>query len=37
MVNELKKHVISRVTELTEGLQQPTTRNEIQNVGWVVW
>ncbi|MEI9910143.1 MAG: caspase family protein [Bacteroidota bacterium] len=36
-VNELKKHVSRRVSELTKGLQQPTTRNEIQSVDWVLW
>jgi SpoVK/Ycf46/Vps4 family AAA+-type ATPase len=36
-VNQLKKHVSKRVSELTKGLQQPTTRNEIQSVDWTVW
>ena len=36
-VNQLKKHVGKRVSELTEGLQQPAARNEMQAIDWIVW
>jgi len=36
-VSELKKLVGDKVTELTNGLQKPTSRNETINVDWQVW
>lgn len=36
-VNQLKKIVSERVPQLTNGLQQPTFRNELQEVDWEVW
>jgi hypothetical protein len=36
-VSELKKYVNKRVTELTSGLQIPTTRNEQLLFDWQVW
>jgi hypothetical protein len=36
-VSELKRIVGARVTELTNGLQKPTSRNETLNVDWQVW
>jgi WD40 repeat protein len=36
-VSELKKMVGERVTQLTNGLQKPTSRNETNNYDWVIW
>lgn len=36
-VSELKKKVSERVTQLTNGLQKPTSRNETNNFDWVIW
>lgn len=36
-VNELKKYVSKRVSDLTKGLQQPTARNETQQFDWIIW
>jgi WD40 repeat protein len=36
-VSELKKYVGRRVEELTNGLQKPTTRNELKDFDWNVW
>lgn len=36
-VSELKKTVGERVTQLTNGLQKPTSRNETNNYDWLVW
>ncbi|MDB5222603.1 MAG: hypothetical protein JWN83_1270 [Chitinophagaceae bacterium] len=36
-VSELKQYVNKRVPELTNGLQQPTTRTETKAVDWEVW
>lgn len=36
-VSELKKIVGERVTQLTNGLQKPTSRNETNNYDWMVW
>ncbi len=36
-VSELKKKVGERVTQLTNGLQKPTSRNETNNYDWVIW
>jgi uncharacterized caspase-like protein len=36
-VSEFKKYIGSRVLELTNGLQKPTTRNETIAVDWNVW
>jgi hypothetical protein len=36
-VSQLKKLVGERVTQLTNGLQKPTSRNETNNYDWVVW
>ena len=36
-VSSLKQRVQKRVTELTMGLQVPTTRNETTAVDWEVW
>lgn len=36
-VNSLKRYVNKRVPELTNGLQQPTTRAETKQVDWPVW
>ena len=36
-VNELKQYVNRRVTELTAGMQVPTTRNENNELNWGVW
>lgn len=36
-VSELKKRVGERVLQLTNGLQKPTTRNELKEVDWEVW
>jgi hypothetical protein len=36
-VSELKNKVSTRVTELTNGLQKPTSRNENTTYNWVVW
>ncbi len=36
-VSELKKLVGTRVTQLTNGLQQPTSRNGTNNYDWVIW
>jgi WD40 repeat protein len=36
-VSDLKKYIGDRVTELTKGLQRPTTRNEPIAVDWEVW
>jgi WD40 repeat protein len=36
-VTELKKYVGERVEELTNGLQKPTTRNELKDFDWTVW
>lgn len=35
-VNYLKKYVSNRVSELTNGLQRPTTRNETKKTDWMV-
>lgn len=36
-ISALKKFVGDRVTELTNGLQKPTTRNELIDSDWDVW
>lgn len=36
-VSELKKIVSSKVAQLTNGLQKPTSRNETSHYDWVVW
>ncbi|RZJ98499.1 MAG: caspase family protein, partial [Flavobacterium sp.] len=36
-VSELKSYVNKRVPELTQGLQQPTTRTETKQIDWNVW
>ncbi len=36
-VNELKQYINKRVTELTAGMQVPTTRNENIELNWEVW
>ena len=36
-VSELQSHLNKRVSELTEGLQVPTTRSEVKNNDWRVW
>jgi WD40 repeat protein len=36
-ISALKKYVGDRVTELTNGLQKPTTRNELIASDWDVW
>lgn len=36
-VSELKKNIGERVIELTNGLQQPTSRNETIEHDWTVW
>ncbi len=36
-VSELKKYVGQRVEQLTNGLQKPTTRNELKDFDWEVW
>lgn len=36
-VSELKKYVGQRVEQLTNGLQKPTTRNELKDFDWDVW
>ena len=36
-VSELKKIVGTRVIQLTNGLQKPTSRNETNNYDWVIW
>lgn len=36
-VSQLKTLVGERVTQLTHGLQRPTSRNETSNYDWVVW
>lgn len=36
-VSELKKKVGERVTQLTNGLQKPTSRNETNNYDWIIW
>jgi uncharacterized caspase-like protein len=36
-ISALKKYVGNRVIELTNGLQQPTTRNELIASDWDVW
>jgi len=36
-VSELKKYVGQRVEQLTNGLQKPTTRNELKDFDWNVW
>jgi WD40 repeat protein len=36
-VTELKEYVNNRVSELTDGLQQPTARNENLHYDWIVW
>lgn len=36
-VSELKEYVNKRVPELTNGLQQPTTRTETKQADWQVW
>ena len=36
-ISELKKYVNQRVTELTKGMQVPTSRNENIVMDWVVW
>jgi len=36
-ISELKKEVADRVSQLTEGLQRPTFRNETRVVDWEVW
>jgi len=36
-VSELKKYVNQRVTELTHGMQVPTSRNENKVMDWQVW
>ena len=36
-VTALKKYVGQRVEQLTNGLQKPTTRNELKDFDWNVW
>ncbi len=36
-VSELKKYVGQRVEQLTDGMQKPTTRNELKDFDWNVW
>ncbi|HTH32697.1 MAG TPA: hypothetical protein VL946_15205, partial [Lacibacter sp.] len=36
-VSQLKKIVGERVEQLTNGLQKPTTRNELKDFDWIVW
>lgn len=36
-LSELKQYVNNRVPQLTQGLQQPTSRNETIDVDWNVW
>ncbi len=36
-INQLKKIVTARVTQLTNGLQKPTSRNETISFDWRVW
>ena len=36
-VSQLKKLVGERVTQLTNGLQKPTSRNETNNYDWEIW
>jgi len=36
-ISELKKYVNERVTELTQGMQVPTSRNENMVMDWEVW
>lgn len=36
-VSALKKYVGARVEQLTNGLQKPTTRNELKSFDWNVW
>ncbi len=36
-VSALKKYVGARVERLTNGLQKPTTRNELKSFDWNVW
>jgi hypothetical protein len=36
-VSKLKKIIAARVTQLTEGLQKPTSRAETNNYDWNVW
>ncbi|HQY12478.1 MAG TPA: hypothetical protein PK133_09710, partial [Ferruginibacter sp.] len=36
-ISDLKKTVGARVTELTKGMQKPTSRNEAIAVDWDVW
>ena len=36
-ISDLKQYVNKRVTELTAGMQVPTTRNETDVVDWEVW
>ncbi|QEC43071.1 caspase family protein [Pseudobacter ginsenosidimutans] len=34
---QLKEHTYRRVMELTNGVQRPTTRQEMKNSDWMVW
>ena len=34
---QLKEYVYRRVTELTDGAQRPTTRQEMKNSDWMIW
>ncbi|TWI80559.1 WD40 repeat protein [Lacibacter cauensis] len=36
-VSQLKQIVGERVEQLTNGLQKPTTRNELKDFDWIVW
>jgi hypothetical protein len=36
-VSDLKKYVGQRVEQLTDGMQKPTTRNELKDFDWNVW
>ena len=36
-VSELKQKIGERVLQLTNGLQKPTTRNDLKEVDWYVW
>ena len=36
-VSQLKKYVGERVEQLTNGLQKPTTRNELKDFDWELW
>lgn len=36
-ISALKKYIGERVTELTNGLQVPTSRSELVSVDWDVW